>query len=95
MPDAGPFGETRFEAKDVAMAEALRLNNPSGGWVESVFTLATHRFELAFLLLLAFFALLTSTSLQAIQESCSFARGRFNVDRLRFSMSRLMDFLCH
>jgi hypothetical protein len=31
MPDAGPFGETRFEARDLAIAAASRVNNPSGG----------------------------------------------------------------
>jgi hypothetical protein len=56
IPDDGPFGETRFEARDLAMVAALRLNRPSGGCVESVFTLATHRFELAFRLLCGFLA---------------------------------------
>ena len=44
MPEAGPFGETFLEAKVLAMVEALFVNNPEGGWVESVFTLATHLF---------------------------------------------------
>jgi hypothetical protein len=42
MPDAGPFGETRLDARETAIAEAFFLNNPSGGCVESVFTFLTH-----------------------------------------------------
>jgi hypothetical protein len=44
MPELGPLGETLFEAKLLAMVLALLVNNPGGGWVESVFTFATHRF---------------------------------------------------
>jgi len=44
MPDPGPFGETRLEASVRAIVAALFVNNPAGGWVESVFTLATQRF---------------------------------------------------
>jgi hypothetical protein len=47
MPDAGPFGETRFEARVRAIVAASLVNNPAGGWVESVLTLATQRRELA------------------------------------------------
>jgi hypothetical protein len=43
MPEPGPFGETLFEAKALAIVLALLANNPGGGWVESVFTFATHR----------------------------------------------------
>lgn len=43
MPEPGPFGETRFEASDRAIAAALLVNRPLGGWVESVVTLATQR----------------------------------------------------
>lgn len=50
MPEAGPLGETFFEAKARAMAVALRLNSPAGGWVESVFTFAAHRLPLERLL---------------------------------------------
>jgi hypothetical protein len=39
-PEPGPFGETLFEAKALAIALALLVNNPRGGWVESVFTFA-------------------------------------------------------
>jgi hypothetical protein len=35
MPDAGPFGETFFEASVRAIVAASFLNNPSGGWVAS------------------------------------------------------------
>jgi len=44
MPDPGPFGETRVEAKLLAIVAALLVNKPSGGCVESVFTFATHLF---------------------------------------------------
>lgn len=43
MPEPGPFGETFFEARLRAMVAASLVNNPSGGWVESVVTRATHR----------------------------------------------------
>jgi hypothetical protein len=43
MPDSGPLGETFFEAKLLAIAGALFLNNPGGGCVEFVLTLATQR----------------------------------------------------
>lgn len=46
MPEPGPFGETFLEAKVLAIVLALFVNNPGGGWVESVFTFATHRFLL-------------------------------------------------
>jgi hypothetical protein len=42
IPEEGPLGETLFEARVRAMVSALLVNRPSGGWVESVFTLATH-----------------------------------------------------
>jgi hypothetical protein len=44
MPDPGPFGETRFDARAFAITAGLFVNNPLGGCVESVFTLLTHRF---------------------------------------------------
>lgn len=44
IPEDGPLGETRFEASVRAIVAALRVNKPSGGCVESVFTLATHLF---------------------------------------------------
>ena len=43
-PELGPFGETFFEARVRAMVEALFVNNPDGGCVESVLTLDTHLF---------------------------------------------------
>jgi hypothetical protein len=61
MPDAGPFGETRFEARVRAIVAASLVNNPAGGWVESVLTLATQRRELdpaAFFLRLVVFEVL-------------------------------------
>jgi hypothetical protein len=42
MPELGPLGETFFEARALAIVVALFVNNPAGGCVESVFTLATH-----------------------------------------------------
>jgi hypothetical protein len=42
MPEPGPLGETLFEAKVLAIVLALLVNNPAGGWVESVVTFATH-----------------------------------------------------
>lgn len=44
MPELGPFGETFFEARVRAMVEALLVNSPGGGCVESVLTLDTHLF---------------------------------------------------
>jgi hypothetical protein len=41
-PEVGPFGETSFDASALAMAEALFVNSPGGGCVESVLTRATH-----------------------------------------------------
>jgi hypothetical protein len=41
MPEPAPFGEMFFEAKVLAIVRALFVNNPGGGWVESVFTFAT------------------------------------------------------
>src|SRR5260370_26364124 len=44
MPEAGPLGETFFDARALAMTEALWLKRPSAGWVESVVTSADHFF---------------------------------------------------
>jgi len=44
MPDAGPLGETRFDASVRAIVPASFVKSPLGGCVESVFTLATHCF---------------------------------------------------
>jgi hypothetical protein len=44
MPDPTPLGDTFFDAKVRAMVEALFVNSPLGGCVESVVTLATQRF---------------------------------------------------
>lgn len=43
IPEAGPFGDTFFEARARAISGALFVNNPCGGCVESVFTFRTHR----------------------------------------------------
>src|SRR5258708_27798996 len=48
MPEAGPLGETFFEASERAMVAALLLKRPSSGWVESVVTFADHFFFAAF-----------------------------------------------
>lgn len=45
MPDPAPFGETFFEASSRAIIPASSLNKPGRGWVESVFTSFTHRFD--------------------------------------------------
>jgi hypothetical protein len=47
MPELGPFGETRRDPSVRAMVAAFLVNKPAGGWVESVFTFATHLFFLA------------------------------------------------
>src|SRR5580698_9615915 len=47
MPEAGPLGETFFEASALATADALVLKRPSSGWVESVSTFADHFFFVA------------------------------------------------
>src|ERR1700730_6631951 len=44
MPEAGPLGETFFDARALAMVEALWLKRPWSGWVESVVTAADHFF---------------------------------------------------
>jgi hypothetical protein len=46
-PELGPLGETFFEANARAIVLASFANSPLGGWVESVFTFATHRFFFA------------------------------------------------
>jgi hypothetical protein len=51
MPDAGPLGDTFFDAKLRAIAVALRVNKPAGGNVDKVFTPAIHRFFLLLFLL--------------------------------------------
>ena len=43
IPDAGPFGETRFDASVRAIVAASFVKRPAGGCVASVFTDATHR----------------------------------------------------
>jgi hypothetical protein len=44
MPDPGPRGETFFDASCRAIVAASFVNSPSGGYVETVFTLLTHFF---------------------------------------------------
>jgi hypothetical protein len=51
----GLLGDTRFEASDLAIVEASFGKRPSGGCVESVFTLATQRFVFRILLFLTGF----------------------------------------
>src|ERR1700739_1947817 len=58
MPEAGPFGETFFEARVRAMVAALFVNNPDGGCVESVFTLDTHFFPVRLFPVCLFFVCL-------------------------------------
>lgn len=43
MPETGPFGEIFREASVRAITEALFVNRPSGGCVESLVTRATQR----------------------------------------------------
>lgn len=57
IPEPSPLGDTFSEARERAMVAALLVNNPWGGWVESVLTLATQRlFGLRVLAVLLFFA---------------------------------------
>jgi hypothetical protein len=44
MPEAGPLGETFFEARERAMTGALFVKRSFGGCVESVVTFFTQRF---------------------------------------------------
>jgi len=37
-PDEGPLGLTRFEASDRAIVRASLVNNPFGGYVDTVLT---------------------------------------------------------
>jgi hypothetical protein len=46
MPEAGPFGDTFFEASEPAIVAGSWVNSPFWGWVESVVTLATQRLRL-------------------------------------------------
>ena len=43
IPELGPFGETFFEARDLAMVFASLVKSPGGGNVETVFTCPDHR----------------------------------------------------
>jgi hypothetical protein len=45
MPEAGPFGDTRFDASTLAIVLALFANRPLGECVESVVTFFTQRRE--------------------------------------------------
>jgi hypothetical protein len=45
IPEAGPLGETLFEASTRAIVPALFVNRPCGGCVESVVTFLTQRLE--------------------------------------------------
>jgi hypothetical protein len=38
IPEPRPLGDVFFEANALAIAWALFLNSPGGGWVESVLT---------------------------------------------------------
>jgi len=51
MPEAGPLGETFFEASAFAMVEAFSLKRPWSGWVESVVTFADHFFFVFFVVI--------------------------------------------
>lgn len=48
MPEAGPFGETFFDARLRAMVAAFCVKSLGGGCVESVVTFDTQRFFLEF-----------------------------------------------
>lgn len=41
MPEAGPFGDTRFDARLLAIVAASVVKSPAGGCVESLVTDAT------------------------------------------------------
>lgn len=43
IPEPGPLGDTFFEASVLAMTDALLVNSPRGGNVETVFTPAIQR----------------------------------------------------
>jgi len=43
MPEAGPFGDTRFDARLLAIVAASVVKSPAGGCVESLVTDATQR----------------------------------------------------
>lgn len=56
MPEAGPLGETFFEARERAMTGALLVKRSLGGWVELVVTVRTQRlFAVAFFFAADFF----------------------------------------
>lgn len=44
-PDCGPLGDTFLEASTRAIVGARLVNNPLGGYVDTVLTFATHRFD--------------------------------------------------
>lgn len=48
IPEPGALGETFFDANARAMVDASLVNRPFWGWVESVVTFATQRFDVPF-----------------------------------------------
>jgi hypothetical protein len=46
IPDAGPLGETFFDARRRAIVPASSVKRPGGGKVENVFTCPDHLFAL-------------------------------------------------
>jgi hypothetical protein len=68
-PEAGPLGETFFDARFFAIVVALLVNSPAGGCVESVLTLATHRLgDRAFLVWLAMVLLSGNSGFRLMQN---------------------------
>jgi len=83
MPEAGPFGDTFFDASVRAMRGALFRNKPSGGYVDSVLTRATQRrFDGVFFAAALREVLLRVADLRAIRFAAEL-RADLPDDRLR------------
>jgi len=76
MPDAGPLGETFFDASARAISGALFVKRPCWGCVESVLTVRTQRppedFPAADLLVEDFLAALFELDLRLVREAARF-----------------------
>jgi hypothetical protein len=75
IPEAGPFGETFLDASALAITLALFLNRPGSGCVESVVTVATHRFLFLFVLVFLVLAMDTRSSSPKVAPIATMSAG--------------------
>lgn len=83
MPEAGPFGDTFFDASERAITAALLLNRSCGGCVESVVTFFTHFFLAVFFFVAVFF-------FAVLRPDSAVIRMLFHLESENMSLSR-----CH